>query len=227
MHRRLIAILLLTCCLPALAELRPESARGTDLTGSWVLNQAASDDPERMLNERLDKERRRFEQWRRDLERTRPPEQPEDLENERPPPAAAQPGRGPRPWQVRQQENFRKMLAISDTLNITQSGAKIDIVSEVESRRLEAGTNTQVSMPEGQLADSSVGWDGEWFVIDRRVKRGPRAVEKFRLVPKTGQLEYLMNWSGDSELAGIKVRRLYDRGVATPPPADPARGPVR
>ncbi len=65
-------------------------------------------------------------------------------------------------------------------------------------------------MPEGQLADSWVGWDGEWFIIERKVRSGPRALEKFRLT-KTGQLEYMMKWSGDSELSGIKVRRLYDR----------------
>ena len=223
MHRRLIAILLLVCCVPALADLRPEPARPTDLTGSWVLNKQLSDDPERMLDERLEKERQRFEEWRRSVERSRPPQAPEDLETEQPP----APRRGPRPWQLQQQENLRKMLAISDTLNITQSGTKIEIVSAVDSRRVEAGTHTQVSMPEGQLADSNVGWDGEWFVIDRRVSRGPRAVEKFRIVPKTGQLEYLMNWSGDSDLAGMKIRRLYDRGVATPPPADPTRGPVK
>ena len=69
-----------------------------------------------------------------------------------------------------------------------------------------------MSMPEGQLADSNVGWDGEWFVIERRVRRGPRVVEKFRLL-KTGQLEYLMNWGGDTELAGIKTRRVFDRAA--------------
>ena len=82
-------------------------------------------------------------------------------------------------------------------------------------------------MPEGELADSEVGWDGDWFVIDRRVRNGPRALEKFRLVPKTGQLEYIMVWRGETELAGMKIRRIYDRGVATPGPADPAHGPIR
>jgi hypothetical protein len=226
MQSRLIFLALLIWCAPVLAELRPQSAHGTDLTGSWVLNAAASDDPERMLNERLTKERLRFEQWRREAQRSRPEGTPEDLESEQPPPGASQ-SRGPRPWQLRREENFKRMLAVSPTLRITQSGTRVEIVSAVEARGVEAGTHTQVSMPEGELADSNVGWEGDSFVIDRRVKRGPRAWEQFRLLPKTGQLEYLMKWSGDSELSGMKIRRIYDRGVATPAPADPTSGPVR
>jgi hypothetical protein len=223
---RWVALALFVWSVPALADLRAESAHGTDLTGSWVLNAALSDDPERMLDDRLEEERRRFERWRRDMERTRPPGAPEDLDDSQPPPGASQ-NRGPRPWQLRREENLKKMLAISPTLRITQSGAQVEIVSDVDARRVQAGTHSQVSMPEGELADSSVGWDGDWFVIDRRVKRGPRALEQYRLLPKTGQLEYLMKWSGDTELAGMKIRRIYDRGVATPAPADPARGPIR
>ena len=78
----------------------------------------------------------------------------------------------------RREENLHRMLAISDTLAIARQGATLDIVSAVESRRVVAGSRTQVSMPEGELADSNVGWDGQWFVIDRRVRGGPRVVEK-------------------------------------------------
>jgi hypothetical protein len=128
----------------------------------------------------------------------------------------------------RYQENLYKMLAISDTLTIRQEGSTVELLSAVESRRVVAGSRTQVSMPEGELADSEVGWDGQWFVIDRDVSRGPRVVEKFRLLPKTGQLEYQMKWSGDSELRGMKIHRIFDRSTqAPPPPADPAAGPSR
>jgi hypothetical protein len=70
-----------------------------------------------------------------------------------------------------------------------------------------------------------VGWDGEWFVIERRTRRGPRALEKFRIVPKTGQLEYFMAWSGDSELAGMKIRRFFNRRTEAPPAPNPDSGP--
>jgi hypothetical protein len=47
------------------------------------------------------------------------------------------------------------------------------------------------------------------------------------LLPKTGQLEYEMKWSGDSEIAGMKIRRVFDRIKVVPLPADPAAGPVK
>ena len=51
----------------------------------------------------------------------------------------------------RREENLHKMLAISDTLAIRQAGATLDIVTAVESRRVVAGSHTQVSLPEGEL----------------------------------------------------------------------------
>jgi len=120
------------------------------------------------------------------------------------------------------------MLGVTQQLDISQDerGTKVEIASDAGSRRFVAGTRSQVSMPEGELADSEVGWDGDWFVIDRRVKKGPRVVEKYRLVPKTGQLESIIAWSGETVLSGIKVRRIFDRVEgARPPPADPALGP--
>ena len=119
------------------------------------------------------------------------------------------------------------MLAISDTLVIHQEGSTLDILSAVESRRVVAGSRTQVSMPEGELADSNVGWDGQWFVIDRNARHGPHVVERYRLMPKTGQLEYEMKWSGESELAGMKIKRVFDRETVKPLPVDPAAGPVQ
>ena len=118
------------------------------------------------------------------------------------------------------------MLGVSPTLEIKQvDPGRFDVISAVDSRRVQAGSHTQVSMPEGQIADSWVGWDGEWFTIERRVRSGPRSLEQFRLT-KTGQLEYVMKWSGDSELSGIKVRRLYDRRAGPAPEANPDHGPL-
>lgn len=142
---------------------------------------------------------------------------------ERPP---VNPERRMRPWQRRQQENFRKMLAITGWLEIRQSGTKVEIVSDVESRRFEAGSRTHVSMPEGQLAEQRVGWDGDWFVIERRVRGGPRITEKYRVLEKTSQLEYLLTVGGDTELEGIKLKRIFDRSTAESAPPDPDVGPV-
>ena len=208
------------------AALDSVPSRSVDLSGSWKLNTAVSDDVEHMLAERQREERERYMQWRRRQEKEMypPGAPPIDVDG---PGTPREPSSARRASMKRREENLHKMLAISDTLAIRQAGATLDIVTAVESRRVVAGSRTQVSLPEGELADSNVGWDGQWFVIDRRVRGGPRVFEKFRLVPKTGQLEYEMKWSGNGELEGMKVRRVFDRVTVTPPPADPAAGPVK
>lgn len=222
-------LLAATTCLAAFDATPP---KGVDLSGHWQVNTALSDDPEKMLQQRMDEDRKRYEQWMRKARENNPlgippldesPPQPAAGAEPAPAPTANRPEQRPR---NRRDEELRKMLGISDTLDITQSGAKIDIVSAVDSRRFEAGTRSQVSMPQGELADSRVGWDGQWFVIERRARRGPRMVEKYRLL-KNGQLESQLAWSGDSPLAGMKVRRIYDRVVGKVAPPNPELGPVK
>lgn len=209
----------------ACADFDAAPRRPIDLTGYWVLNTAGSDDPEAMLAKRQAEERERFDRWRRRVEQTRPQTMPPPIDVDAPRPQADNRRRGPRPWQKRHQENLLRMLAVSPTLEIRQlEPTRFEFTSAVETRRVEAGSHTQVSMPEGQLADSRVGWDGDWFVIERRVRRGPRGVEKFRLT-KTGQLEYFMHWSGESELAGMKIRRFFDRSTEPAPARNPDHGP--
>lgn len=223
LHRLPLALLLCLWSALAFADFAATPKRPVDLSGYWVLNAAISDDPEAMLAKRQAEEWERFERMRRREEQSRPRDVPPPIDVDAP---VANRGPGLRPWQKQQDENFRRMLGVSGTLEIRLLGpTTFEMISAVESRRVEAGSHTQVSMPEGQLADSRVGWDGEWFVIERRVRGGPRAVEKFRLVPKTGQLEYLMAWSGDSELSGIKARRLYEKGTKPAPAQDPNSGP--
>lgn len=208
----------------ALADYAATPRKPVELTGFWVLNAAASDDPEAMLAEKQAKEWERFDRMRRREEESRPADVPPPIDIDADTDSNRR--RGPRPWQKQHQDNLLRMLGVSPTLEIKQVGpGRFDVISAVESRRVEAGSHTQVSMPEGQLADSWVGWDGEWFVIERRVRRGPRALEQFRLT-KTGQLEYFMKWSGESELAGMKVRRFYDRRSGPAPESNPDHGPL-
>jgi hypothetical protein len=213
------------CALPAAAALDAVPPRPVDLSGSWKLNAALSDDAEHMLEELQRRQREQYMKWRREQERAYPSNAPPPIDVE----GSAQ--RGPSPSRrasiKRHQEMLQQMLAISDTLVIHQQGSTFDILSAVDSRRVEAGSRTQVSLPGGELADSKVGWDGQWFVIDRRSRQGPHVLERYRLVPKTGQLEYEMKWSGETEVAGMKIKRVFDRVTVVPLPADPAAGPVR
>ena len=204
---RVLIAMACICCMPAQAyEAVPK--RPVDLSGRWTLNAAASDDAEGLLDERLEKERKRYQRWAREMQAARPPgaQRVEDLDAPPPGPSARMQRR-----RERQQQLLQQMLNLSPTLDIEQQLPRFALTSAVDSRRYEAGIRTQVSMPEGELADCETGWDGEWFVIERRVRGGPGVVEKLRLIKKTGQLEYYMHWFGDTEISGLKVRRVFDR----------------
>ena len=203
-----------------------------DLQGRWVINYEQSEDPEKLLMERLEKQRaadrKRLERYLRRSEpgmgqRSLPPIGEEGVEV----PAATRAARERvMRRRAREEELFKRMLNVTKTLDIRQEDRRVEIDSSVESRRFDAGTESQISMPEGQLADLEVGWDGSVFVVRRTSRNGPRAIERFRLL-KTGQLEYSMAWSGETELAGMKVRRIFDRAAGEPPKRDPNAGPVR
>ncbi|HMN44008.1 MAG TPA: hypothetical protein PKE27_05520 [Povalibacter sp.] len=225
-----VGALLLCFSQTTFAAYGAAAPKGVDLSGNWQINAARSDDAEALLQERLDELRTQHERWMRDARRTdplgipplgMPLPPPEDDARKAPPPDPSQ-KRKPRP-----NDNLRRMLNISDTLVITQAGATIDIRSQLDTRRFEAGSQSQVSMPQGELADSSIGWDGQWFVIDRKARKGPRVTERYRWLPKTDQLESEIKWGGDTLLSGIKVHRIYDRMTSAPPAPDPEAGPVR
>ncbi len=206
-------IVLSAWAIAAHADYDAVSARGRDLSGRWILNGELSDDAEAMLARQIEKERSRDARWRRQVEQARRPDALPPLDADQASAQGSNTSRRTASQRSRQQqrdENFRRMLVITQVLEIRQSGAQLEFAAESGTRRFAAGTRSQVSMPQGQLADSRVGWDGDWFVIDRRVSKGPRVNEKFRLLP-TGQLEYRMTWRGDTELAGMKVRRIFDR----------------
>lgn len=203
-----------------------------ELQGRWVINYEQSEDPEKLLMERLEKQRaadrKRLERYMRRREpnmgqRSLPPIGEEGVEV----PAATRAARERvKRRRAREEELFKRMLNVTKTLEIRQEDRRVEIDSSVESRRFDAGSESQISMPEGQLADLEVGWDGSAFVVRRTSRNGPRAIERFRLL-KTGQLEYYMAWSGETELAGMKVRRVFERASGEPPKRDPNAGPVR
>jgi hypothetical protein len=220
-----VAFLVLMMATSAARAFKPDAPPGVDLTGYWRLNTARSDDAEALLQEKLEDERRERERWMRRQGFNDPlgiPPLAESQSDAAPPTER----RAQRPRNRRLQQ-LRDMLGITDTLYVTQTGNRIQMQSQFDVRSFEAGSKSQVSMPEGELADSRVGWEGPWFVIERRAAKGPRVLEKYRWLKKTDQLESVLAWSGDSPLDGIKVHRIFDRIAGAPPPPDPNRGPVK
>jgi hypothetical protein len=224
MQRVLLALLLWGMSALALA-LNTVAPTDVTLEGRWSINAAQSDDAEALLAKRMEeiqKEQRRFEE----RHRRRMQDDPFAWEPEFTPPADTP------QFRTRMEERdraIRQMLNMTKFVNIKQSegGGKVEIVSEFETRRLTAGGRSQVSLPQGQLADLRPGWERDVFVIDRSSRDGPRIIERYKLLKKTNQLEVLTQIKGDSMLDGMKLRRVFDRAAGEPPPMNPQAGPVR
>jgi hypothetical protein len=224
MRNSILAFILFATCLPALA-LKNTAPAESSIDGYWAVNAAASEDGEALIAKRMEevrKEQRRFEERRR-----------RQMEND---PFAWEPEFTPpedtpqfRAKMEERDRSMRQMLGMTKFFDIKQSanGARIELASEFETRRYDAGARTQVSLPQGQLADSKSGWDGEWFVVDRESRDGPRIIERFRRLKKTDQLEALVTIKGDSMLSGLKLRRVFDRKAGSQAPSSPKVGPVR
>jgi len=221
MHTRLVAIiaLLASCSLVHAYEGRAPAA--VELSGRWALNAALSDDADALLLRRLEKQLQRERRWRE-----------EDAREEGRSEEALVAEEISRPQAGRALARLREALGLYPMLEIRQgeSGASLEISTAASNRRFTAGSRSQVSMPEGQLADSEAGWEGEWFVIERKVRKGPRVIERYRLLKKTDQLQVRVAWSGgdrDELLSGIKLQLVFDRASTAARPIDPDRGPVR
>ncbi len=226
-----LSVLLLVVASTSALAYEAYPRRATNLEGRWTLNTQQSEDAEAILQERVDRERERF---RREFERYRRSQTQSDrgippigAEGVDIPPATRAAQERVMRRQQREMDLYKRMLNVTPWLRIKQEGTRIEIASAVETRVFSAGSESQVSMPEGEIADLKVGWDGEWFVIQRKARRGPNALERFRLLKKTDQLEYQMRWRGDTDLSGISVRRIFDRASGEEPVRDPAVGPVR
>lgn len=227
LHRILAAVFLLLAANIASAALAPNPTREARIEGEWKLNAPLSDDAEKILDERLKRERDLMMRMMQQMDRRNPMGlPPPDAARDLPPPSEDARAQMRRRRQE-QQDIHRRLLTISNWLKIKQGEGAIELSSAAEQRHLEPGTRSQVSMPEGELADAIVGWQGDTLVIERETRDGPDIVEKLRWLKATDQLEYRLAVSGDSELAGIKLKRVYDRIVVAAPPMNPAIGPVR
>lgn len=223
--RRVLFGVMLSCVAAATFAATSAAPEGVTLDGRWQANASLSDDGEALLAKRMEemrKDARRYEERRR-----------KQMEND---PFAWEPEFTPPAdtpqFRARMEErdrSIRQTMGMTNFLVITQGerGAKLTLVSDFDTRRLEAGSRSQVSLPQGQLADLRPGWERDVFVIERRSREGPSITERYRLLKKTDQLEVITQIKGRSMLSGMKLRRVFDRAAGEPPPRDPAAGPVR
>jgi hypothetical protein len=210
--QRLILSLILLAAASSAHALKSTARNGVMLAGQWTVNVQASDDGEAMLARRMEElakqQHRAAQRQQRRMQNDPFAWEPQFTAPEHTPQFIAA--------MAERERNRRRLLGLTKQLRIEQDagGARVTIATDFETRRYDAGRRTQVSLPQGQLADSSSGWDGDWFVIERNARNGPRITEKFRRLGKTDQLEMLVTIKGDSALSGLKLRRVFDRAQA-------------
>lgn len=210
------------------------SAAATDLTGDWILNAAVS----QTLNPPPAPGRRGPPDAGGPMapEDSVLPDPPArtDVDSGRPPPRRRAPS-----WLVRPErlEAMRTLLGETRSLSIVQTPTYVDLRSDLVSRSLEIGAESQVSLPTGELADQKVRWQGSRLVVERRVPRGVKIVETFQRLAATDQLEVIVSRRGgpDDGLGKVNLRRVFDRERdeasapssrgAEPGPTSPAAGP--
>jgi hypothetical protein len=222
--RRLTCALLfasLSACGGA-GSLTADAPAGVNLAGTWKLNRAVSDDPEKIY----DKIRR---------------QRAARYADPAPPPRHASPGTAgaqvPNSGGVSSSDTTESLSAEAeaamiistsklnpfdmgvfgtiprgDVITIKQRDQEMSISDGITDRSFTPGRKSVVSVPEG-VADQHSGWKSRAYVIDVRAQAGPETIERYRL-SEDGQHLLAEIQSTGGNMPSIKIKRVYDRLTA-------------
>jgi hypothetical protein len=206
------ALLLLTLwACSSVGKLTGATPTGIDLTGTWRLDRAASDDPRKLM-----------EKIKGQADRGRPASDDEMADS-------AVPGdgrqRGGTPGEERTSPGERKMRRgggaemmgefLADVgpgrnvLRIEQSRTGLVIDNGVHQRKLTPGDSNVVSVAAG-VADQRSGWDGNAYVIKTSGQNRPTIVERFSLSPDRLHLLVNVKIDGNGGMPSMDIKRVYD-----------------
>jgi hypothetical protein len=222
---------LLACAAVTLSGCISTSAdapTGVSLAGSWKLDHAASDDPQKVLAKMREQADKIIQRQQADIAARGVP-QP-DIAGEAPPsdgsgppPGAPGPG-GPRHGDPLRHSPMaaiiRAMLARGDYLTVRQSPDQFVLDYGTSSRTFTPGAHSVVSA-EGGVGDQNSGWHNGSYVIRIKPQNGPEATDVFALSPDGQHLLETLSIAS-SELPAEKIKRVYDRTTETAPRPTPS-----
>ena len=223
---RQITPIVLTCGLlvgcGGVSRLDSNPSKSVDLSGSWILDRAASDDPKLLLDKLRPKPARR---------EPSPDEETGDDSGDQP---AGPQGGGPQgggrsrrggqaqsqPQMVYRNNNeafthstvmkvLQADVARAESLTIRQTPERFSLDYGSMVRTFTPGSVSVVSADWG-VADQSSGWKGKDFVIHIKPQSGVASVETFNLAEDGAHLIEQLNLGGGA-FPSIKLRRVYDR----------------
>ncbi|HET7757237.1 MAG TPA: hypothetical protein VFK87_08275 [Steroidobacteraceae bacterium] len=209
--------------------LRAEAPAGATLAGTWKLDRAASDDPQKIIA------RMRAEAVKLIGRRTvspppaggargaaspvPPPEETGGALGDEPGGAH---GRGAPPDPLRRSPMMHALaraLARGEFLTVRQSPEAFVLDYGTTVRSFTPGAHSVVSAEQG-VADQISGWSGREYVIEARAQIGPNVVERYALSRDGRQLIETLR-IGPAELPAVELKRVYEHTDEAAPHALP------
>jgi hypothetical protein len=205
-------------------RLQPDPSHPVDLSGMWLLNRAASDDPQKIF----EKLRPKASDTRRDDDA---PDETPNGGDDSGQSGGSPPGGGGRrrgrsgggqfqqPQSNRSYRNdaymrtplvrmFIAMLARGDEVTVRQSSEAFSLDYGSTVRTYTPGGKSVVSAEWG-VADQHSGWKGKEYVIEVKPQNGVPLTEKFGLSDDGKQLIEQLHMGGDG-FPVIDMKRVYD-----------------
>lgn len=201
----------------------PDAPEGLSLAGSWKLNHAASDDPQKVLAKMREQATKIIRHQQAEMAArtgTLPPDVMGDApapEGAAPPASAAGQG-GPRRDPLRRSPMasiIHTMLERGDFLTVRQSPSEFVLDYGTSRRSFTPGLHSVVSA-EGGVGDQTAGWHHKSFVIRVKPQNGPEVTESYALSEDGKQL--LETFAiASAELPAETLKRVYDPTSETVP----------
>ena len=214
--------------------LAPETPAGVDLSGNWMLDAQASQNPQPMIDQIQQALMKRMRRAGPPMDESEDdPDVPGDAGPERGGStrrnpngpasgrrAGAPPGAGTNAMRahfIMRRSSYE--IALGPQLHVTgltieQAPARL-VFSRGEWRRtFTPGAQSVVSVADG-VADQRSGWSGRDYVIEVKPQVGPRVIERYGLSADNRQLVEHFTLT-DEGLPKLEFTRVYVRG--TPPP---------
>jgi hypothetical protein len=217
-----VALALAGCS--SVGKLNPDPPHGIDLSGNWILDRDASDDPQKVLYKLRPK-----------------PVDPRYPQDDLAALAAddAQNTNSNNPRRRNQQSAtqayyrnndaytrapVRKMLtadvARSEQVTVRQTPSLFSLDYGVTVRTFTPGQISVVSAEWG-VADQSSGWQGKEYVIETKPQTGVASTEKFAISPDGKHLTEQLHLGGSGGFPPADLKRVYDRSDKPLPRALP------
>jgi hypothetical protein len=212
-------LMMATCCAGCIGSgLEAVEPPGPTLNGTWKLNPAASDDPQKIIDHMRAEANAKIAHMMNQgpaPERPGRPGSPAGGDSSQQPDpfdAGTPGGHGPRPDPLRHSPMYHVLstaLARGDYLTVRASPDEFVLdYGGGFVRSFRPGARSVVSA-EGGVGDQESGWDKRDYVISVRAQQGPNVVEHYSL---SGDGKHLIEKLriGPAELSQVNLTRVYD-----------------